>query len=297
MGCNFCRKKGYQKINYLAPNEKEIEIKDYSSENDKLLEIIETKQNFFQFVQLVEYVNLLEQFNIETATVVTDEPMRTQFKYSDKFLSETINEEEFQSFIENKIFNLEELSELIGNNQEAASLFKQICLELYKSLKLKLNQHYNNDSIDSNDSIDIIKKQNLLAIGILFCACENIEKIKLIFDIFKNESNEFCKSENLNDFLLTLFLISSYCLISARNKISNTKLGIGQIEKEDLLKLIKVSELKDNENLVKIFNDSFFKQEKYRWDQFKNKFQDIDNGFGWVLSSKGIRRKLEENNI
>jgi hypothetical protein len=223
--------------------------------------------------------------------------MRTQFKYNDKFLSETINEEEFQSFIENKIFNLEELSELIGNNQEAASLFKQICLELYKSLKLKLNQHYNNDSIDSNDSIDIIKKQNLLAIGILFCACENIEKIKLIFDIFKNESNEFCKSENLNDFLLTLFLISSYCLISARNKISNTKLGIGQIEKEDLLKLIKVSELKDNENLVKIFNDSFFKQEKYRWDQFKNKFQDIDNGFGWVLSSKGIRRKLEENNI
>ena len=223
--------------------------------------------------------------------------MRTQFKYNDKFLSELINEEEFQSFIENKIFNLEELSELIGNNQEAASLFKQICLELYKSLKLKLNQHYNNDSIDSNDSIDIIKKQNLLAIGILFCACENIEKIKLIFDIFKNESNEFCKSENLNDFLLTLFLISSYCLISARNKISNTKLGIGQIEKEDLLKLIKVSELKDNENLVKIFNDSFFKQEKYRWDQFKNKFQDIDNGFGWVLSSKGIRRKLEENNI
>ena len=297
MGCNFCRKKGYQKINYLAPNEKEIEIKDYSSENDKHLEIIETKQNFFRFVQLVEYVNLLEQFNIEIATIITDEPMRTQFKYNDKFLSETINEEEFQSFIENKIFNLEELSELIGNNQEAASLFKQICLELYKSLKLKLNQHYNNDSIDSNDSIDIIKKQNLLAIGILFCACENIEKIKLIFDIFKNESNEFCKSENLNDFLLTLFLISSYCLISARNKISNTKLGIGQIEKEDLLKLIKVSELKDNENLVKIFNDSFFKQEKYRWDQFKNKFQDIDNGFGWVLSSKGIRRKLEENNI
>ena len=292
MGCNFCRKKGYQKINYLAPNEKEIKIKDYSSENDKHLEIIETKQNFFHFVQLIEFVNLLDKFNLETATVVTDKPMRTQFKYNDKFLSELINEEEFQSFIENKIFKLEELSELVGNNQEAASLFKQICFELYKSLKLKLNQHYNN-----NDSNDLIKKINLLAIGILFCACENIEKIKLIFDIFKNENNEFCKSDNLNDFLLTMFLISSYCLISARNKISNTKLGIGQIAKEDLLKLIKVSELKDSENLVKIFNDSFFKQEKYRWDQFKNKFKDIDNGFGWVLSSKGIRRKLEENNI
>ena len=29
----------------------------------------------------------------------------------------------------------------------------------------------------------------------------------------------------------------------------------------------------------------------------KKKFEDINNGFGWVISSKGIRRKLEENNV
>ena len=34
MGCNQCRKKGYQKVNYLAPDEKEISFKDYSSSND-----------------------------------------------------------------------------------------------------------------------------------------------------------------------------------------------------------------------------------------------------------------------
>ena len=34
MGCNQCRKKGYQKVNYLAPDEKEISFKDYSSPND-----------------------------------------------------------------------------------------------------------------------------------------------------------------------------------------------------------------------------------------------------------------------
>ena len=266
MGCNFCRKKGYTKINYLAPNEKEIDIKDFSSENDKHLEIIEKTNNYFKFVQLVEYVNLLEQFSIETSTIITDEPMRIKFNYNDQFLSESMNIEEFQSFLENKIFNIEELSEIINNNQDNVSVFKQMCLEIYKALELKLKQHYNN-----NDSNDIIQKRNLLAIGMLYCACENIEKIKLFFDIFKNENEEFCKSENLNDYLLSMFLIASYSIISARNKIFNTKLGIEKLAKEDVMKLINVSELKDNENLVKLFNDNFFKEEKYNWEQFKKK--------------------------
>ena len=292
MGCNFCRKKGYTKINYLAPNEKEINIKDFSSENDKHLEIIEKTNNYFKFVQLVEYVNLLEQFSIETSTIVTDEPMRTTFNFNDKFLSESINIEEFQSFLENKIFNIEELYELTNNNKDNISVFKQMCLEIYKALELKLKQHYNN--IDPNY---FIKKRNLLAIGMLYCACENIEKIKILFDFFKNKDEEFCKSEELNDYLLSMFLIASYSLISARNKITNTKLKIEKLAKEEVVKLINVSELKDNENLVKLFNDNFFKEEKYKWEQFKNKFEDINNVFGWVISSKGIRRKLEENNI
>ena len=292
MGCNFCKKKVYTKINYLAKNEKEINIKDFSSENDKHLEIIEKTNNYFRFVQLVEYVNLLEQFSIETSTVVTDEPLRTNFNSNDKFLSESINIDEFQSFLENKIFDIEELYEITNNNQDNVSIFKQMCLEIYKALELKLKQHYNN--IDSDY---FIKKRNLLAIGMLYCACENIEKIKLLFDIFKNENEEFCKSEDLNDYLLSMFLIASYSLISARNKIFNTKLGIEKLAKEDVIKLINVSELKDNENLVKLFNDNFFKEDKYKWEQFKNKFEDINNGFGWVISSKGIRRKLEENNI
>ena len=81
MGCNFCRKKGYQTINYLAPEEKEIQIKDYNSENDKILEIVETKYNFFNLVQLVEYVNLLEEYKMETSTIITDEPMRIMMHF------------------------------------------------------------------------------------------------------------------------------------------------------------------------------------------------------------------------
>ena len=336
---NCCEKRTYQKINYLAPEEREIEIKDFDSPNDKNLEILESKFNFFNFVQLVEYVNLLDQFNIQTSTIITDEPMRTNFSSKDEFLKQTMSIEEFQSFIENKIFDLEGLFEIIGNkdNQESISIFKNMCLEIYRALDLKLKQHSK-----ENNETDLIKKSNILAIGILFCACENIEKIKLLFNIFKRgkeedkkkeekkkeeenkeeenkeeenkeeenneeenkeeekkkeEEEEFRKSDDLNDYLLTQFLISSYCLISARKKISNTALQIEKIEEDDLINLANVSELKNCENLVKKFNETFFEKESYKWEEFKRKFEDIDNGFGWVISSKGIRRKLEENNI
>jgi hypothetical protein len=287
----MCRKKGYQKVNYLAPDEKEIDFKDYSSENDQPLILIESKQNFFNFVQLVEYVNLLDQFTIESSTVRSESTFRTKFSSKDEFLTKEISLEEFQSFIENKIFKLDELYELSGNNEKSASLFKQIFIEIYKALELKLRQHYN------DDSPIIVKKRNLIPIGILFCSCNNVEKIKLMFDLFKNDNNEITKSEDLDDYMISLFLTGSYCLISARNKIGNSFPDIEKLSKENLMKLINVAELKDCQNLLTVFNNTFFVKESYNWEDFKGKFEDLENGFGWIFSSKGIRRKLEENNV
>ena len=93
------------------------------------------------------------------------------------------------------------------------------------------------------------------------------------------------------------FLIASYCLISARNKIGKNNEKIEEIKRDDLIKLINFAELKDNQNLVKVFNESFFNKEKFNWTEFKGKFEDSENGFGWIFSSKGIRRKLEENKV
>ena len=292
MGCNQCRKKGYQKVNYLAPDEKEISFKDYSSSNDAPLSEVESSNNFFKYVALYEYINLLDSFTIENSTIESDLPKKSQFSNMDDFYQKEISVEEFQSFIENKIFNLEDIKDLIGNNEATASIFKQICIELYKALELKLRQH-NND-----ENPIVIKKKNLIPIGLIFCTCNNIEKIKLFFDLFKNDKDEFCKSEELNDFLLSDFLTASYCLISARNKIGKNNENIKEIEKKDLVKLVNCAELKDNLNLVKVFNDNFFKdKENFNWTEFKEKFEDSENGFGWIFSSKGIRRKLEENNI
>ena len=290
MGCNFCRKPEFTKrINYLAPDENEIILKDYSSPNDILLDIIETKQNYFTQIQLVDFVNLLEQFNIETSGVITDEPMHTDFSSDDEFLEKYMTLEEFLNFIDNNILIIDDLNNSIKEN--GTLFFKQFCQEMYKSLDSKLNEH----NINNDNSLNLIKRRNILAFGILFCDCENIEKIKLFFDIFKIEdSKEFSKSEEINDFLMTLILLGSYCIINTRNKIFDEKKGIKKLEKDELLNLYKICEYNNCQKLVEIFNETFFKIENYEWKDFKKQFEDIDNGFGWILSSKGIRRKLEE---
>ena len=288
MGCNQCRK-GYQKVNYLAPDEKEINFKDYSSPNDAPLSIIESSDNLFRHVALYEYINLLESFTIENSTITT-ELKKNQFSSSDEFYQKEISVEEFQSFIENKIFKIDEISTLITNNESTASIFKQICIEIYRALELKLGQHSN------SESNIVVKKKDLIPLGLIFCSCNNIEKIKLLFDLFKNENDEFCKSEELSDFMLSNFLTASYCLISARNKIGKNNESIEELKREDLIKLVNCAELKDSENLVQVFNEQFFNKESFNWTEFKGKFEDIENGYGWIFSSKGIRRKLEENN-
>jgi len=291
MGCNYCRKKGYQKVNYLAPSEKEITFKDYSSENDRPLTEVESTNNFFKYVSLYEYVNLLDTFTIETSTVKSELPNKSTFSSSDDFFQKDLSIEEFQSFIENKIFTLDEIADLINNNEKSVAIFKQVFLEIYKALELKLRQ-------DSNSEEPIIvKKKNLIPIGLMFCACNNIEKIKLFFDLFKNENDEFCKSDELNNFMLSSFLISSYCLISARNKIGKNNENIEELKKDDLIKLVNCAELKDCQNLVNVFNNNFFNKENFNWTEFKAKFEDSENGFGWIFSSQGIRRKLEEHNM
>ena len=209
----------------------------------------------------------------------------------DDFYQKKMSVKEFQSFIENKIFNLKDIKNLIENNKTTASIFKQICIEIYNALELKLRQK-NND-----ENPIVIKKKNLIPLGLLFCNCNNIEKIKLFFDLFKNENEEFCKSYELDNFMLTDFLTGSYCLIRARNEIQKNFDTIPKLKSYELYKLDSCAGLENNVNLVKVFNNNFFNKESFNWLEFKQKFEDKENGFGWIFSSQGIRRNLEENSI
>ena len=295
--CNCCgpssKKIPMQRMNIvqIAPiTEKEIIAYKYTSTHDIYYNDIEGKFNILTYIQLIDYINLLEYYSSETATLQFNQPLKTQFSSKDAFLSQPISIDNFQSFIENQLFKIPEIYEMWGNNELSFNIFKIAFLEVYSSLQLKLNQKYESKIEDR------IKKINLIPLGILFCVSNVVSKIKLIFDLFKNENGLFTKSNELDEYLFCSFIISSYCLVSARKKVGIHYENIPELTREDIIKLVEVSELKDSNNLVNKFNKNFFNKEELTWEEYRSKFENID-GFQWILSSKGIRKKLEENNI
>ena len=80
--------------------------------------------------------------------------MKREFSYKDNFLNYIMSVDEFQSFIENKLLAIPAIYELAGNNELMVSTFKAAFKEIYNSLEMKLNQHYNEKKL-----IELQKKQ------------------------------------------------------------------------------------------------------------------------------------------
>jgi hypothetical protein len=290
-----CKRVSEDTSSIFAPGEQEISFPDYESRSDSYFALIEGKYNLIKNVQLLEFMNLLEAFSIETATINFQGKYRSNFSSKDEFLSTIIHQDEFQSFIENKLLNTDDIIEMYGEDEQTLALFKECFVKIFSSLNVKLNSIYK-----GGDKIDKISKRNIVGLGLLFCRGQNISKVKLFFDLFKDENERFGKSDILDNYLISLFIISSYCLLSIRMTINNPGKELPKIENNLAYNLLNSNGLaqKNCENLLKYFNDKFFEKENYTWDEFKKKFNENKNeSFSWIFSTKGIRSKLEDKNI
>ena len=295
-----CKKEPEDTSGVFAKGESEINFPIYTSSSDEYFTLVEKDFNLIVYIQLLEYMNLLETFTIQTATVPFEGNYRHDFSSKDPFLDNVMNQGEFQSFIENKLLSINEIVELYGEDIQTLALFKDCFLKIYSALNLRLKSFLGN----ANKNEEIITKLNLVAIGILFCRGKNISKIKLFFDLFKNENGVFIKSEKLNNYLISSFFIASYCLVSVRAFIDNEEKGLPKISNNLTQTLLDEKGLsqKNCEILLKFFNDKFFgEKEGLNWDEFKQKFssdnKQENESFGWIFSTSGIRSKLEDKNI
>ena len=295
-----CKKEPEDTSGVFAKGESEINFPIYTSSFDEYFTLVEKDFNLIVYIQLLEYMNLLETFTIQTATVPFEGNYRHDFSSKDAFLDNVMNQGEFQSFIENKLLSINEIVELYGEDIQTLALFKDCFLKIYSALNLRLKSFLGN----ANKNEEIITKLNLVAIGILFCRGKNISKIKLFFDLFKNENGVFIKSEKLNNYLISSFFIASYCLVSVRAFIDNEEKGLPKISNNLTQTLLDQKGLsqKNCEILLKFFNDKFFgEKEGLNWDEFKQKFssdnKQENESFGWIFSTSGIRSKLEDKNI
>ena len=286
-----CKKEDTSSV--FAPGENEIDFPSYSSRSDNYFALIETKYNLLNHVQLLEYINLLEGFSIQTATIHSEVKYRSNFTSKDEFLNNIMNQTEFQSFLENKLLNINDILDFFGEDEQTISIFKECFVKIISALNVKLNSYYQTKGEDK------VTKRNLIGLGLLYCRGQNISKVKLFFDLFKNEEEKFVKSDNLDNYLIGIFFLASYSLLSTRTLINMPLQGLPKIEQNLACNLLNGNGLaqKNCENLLKYFNKEFFNKESFTWEEFKNKFGYNDDSFSWIFSTKGIRSKLEDKNI
>ena len=290
-----------QTIQNLVEAEKEFSLLSYKSDGDKIYDLQENKFNYFRKMLFQDFLYSLVQFSGENATL-EDDYNKANIDYSMKqpFFNEVFSTDYLQSFIENKILKHKALYEDAGTHENIVSIFKEEFLEVNNSLGLKLSQNAKGKGDENADKNTIVKKGDVIAYGILYCAGANYVKTRALFNLFE-ENGEVKKSDAFSDFLLALFLTASYCMASARNKLKKFN-EIGPLEKDKLKELLEVSELKDCQNLVDVTNKLFFGEDlslSLNYTNFKAKFADDDKNtsLAFLLSPSGVRFMLKKNNV
>ena len=213
---------------------------------------------------------------------------KTEFSSKGEF-DKLITVDEFQSFLENRILKEKELYTMAGEDESLASTFKDILLGVYNDLSMKVGQY-------RGENKPTLKKLHLIPLALLFCISTNIAKIKLFFDLFA-EDGKLKQSKELDEFVISLFITASFCMVSSRIKLGKRNQKIGAVEANEAKKAVSCSELKDNQEVLKVFKETFFKKDELTFDEVKSLFENKKEGFGWMFNSKGVRNMLEKHNI
>ena len=77
--CLCCKKTLEVTSSVFAPEEQEISSDEYESRSDSYFTLVEGRYNLINYVQLSEFMNLLEAFSIQTATIHFEGKYRSNF--------------------------------------------------------------------------------------------------------------------------------------------------------------------------------------------------------------------------
>lgn len=284
----------------LIQEEKEIPTLEYQSKADEIYSLQENKYNYFKKLNFSDFLYSLVQFSQENATLEDDyTKVNLNYSMNDPFFSESFSSDSFQLFLE-KILKHKSIVEEVLENEQVTIIFKEAFLNANNGLELKLSQNAKSKGDEEAEKKTFVKKGDVLAFGILYCGGPNFVKVRALFNIFK-EQDTIKSSDKFSDFLLSLFIIASYSMAHARNKISKFE-EVGKIEKEELVKLIGSSELKDSQNLVNVANGLIFGPDlkgSLSYDKFRELFEENNKkkSLFFILSPSGIRYMLEKNDV
>lgn len=282
---------------------KDLLIPPYKSMGDRFYEKLEKKYNLLSKIKFSDYLHSLAIFSIKNMTLKDSYNKNYEFSMNDQFFEEDICQEYFQAFLENKIFKHEKLYEFSGKNEIISNnIFKRGLLIMYKGLAKKLlqNENQNGNGDEGVNENNIIKKRDIICFGLLYCGSKKGKKVKILFNLFK-ENDVIKSNEQFSKFLLSLFLLASYCILDAVIQLSKNIKEIETIKTNDFKKLIDCAQLKDSQNLVKVTNKLIFGEDLSKslsFGEFKNLFTlNKNKSIAFLLNPSGIRYMLQENNV
>ena len=261
------------------------------------------KINYLRNIDFNDYMISLTKFSIENADL-SDNYNKIKYTYSakDEFYNESFNIESLQSFIESKILkhkNVYEKAFHSDNSYERTLMFKDFLFNLHKACIPKIKQFLiengtNEEDINENT---IMKKNAAIIYGIFFCGGDDWLKVKIFFNLFKQEE-KLKKSEDLTNFLLLSFIMATYSMCYSRNQLSKYS-ALGEVDKELMGDAMKHFQVETSKKVVEYTNKLLFGNEQGNeliYDQFRQKCQsnEKNESVSFIFNARGIRNMHKE---
>ena len=280
--CCGCYEKYYSDtLISFAKTENQIKEITYNSPHDDLFSFIEFEYNYISKFQLIEFINYLAHYKDDNATI--DKKIDLKFSFLPGSFDDIISAEQLNSLIENSKRKFPDLK--IDKPDEDMQLFKIVSNAMYKGVQLRF--------VKKNKDFEM-KKINLLPLGVLYAKSDVGGKVKFIFDVFSEDKKISKESKNFQDYILGSFFFSSFAIVNSGHDLyKKSKLQKEEFLKDNIRKLVEIYNAENCETLLDEFNESFFTIDSLDWQAFREKFE-MENGFQWILSPKGIRAKLNK---
>ncbi|MCQ2818178.1 MAG: hypothetical protein MJ252_13005 [archaeon] len=289
MGNLQCCAKGPtdENVNTIAATEPEVKVKEYSSSSDKSLNDVEGKLNLFNPLSLATYVNELNDYSLDTATLNKPLEIKTSFTSEDSVMKDPFTSDDLQIFLDNRIKTNKVISDVCAEDEKLFSGFKDLIGGYYEALGSRMKKK---TEFGVGDKLN---KKHLLTLGFLYCQSSNVGRIRLLFDLFKKEEKIYY-DKPFQEFLFALFTSASYSPVYSLNKIQgNLPNYIKPVDTKEIKRMVNLTQTKDTENLMKIAKEKIWgNEEALNYTDFKTK---LSGEADWILNPRGIRHVMEQH--
>jgi hypothetical protein len=269
---------------------RDVSLRRYTSSNDDYFDSFERKHNLLRCVQLSEFTFLFNMYTFDHSAM-----KHSEVRLKKRMFLEDLEKPEFISFIKTKIIN-HPASYVLKEENNSKQIFLDYLTKIYETVGKGYVSYIRNNNKAGKPAINDKKQKKyfLLAYGFLMCHSDNMGRINYLFEAFSNDNNKIEATLNFEIFLYVLILIASYAGISSFLEIAKTYTSqVPSVSQKDLLKTLEVYEVNDILFLKDKFVELFFGLGgSLSYIEYKQKL--LEEGFDWILTGSGIRRKLED---